>query len=189
MGLLGSCAGRLIVRSHFYGSPKPCLFPGLFPPIASPGTRPRPVPYPVRRQPQPQRPLHFSSGVFVLPHPEKMLKGGEDWYFMSNCQRAIGVADGVGGWVRGWGGGGAAREGRGQMAGEAECVRGGGRLGGRVGGPGTCGGGPVGDRADSVGGGGHGSGGRRRGRLGVHEMGGVGGGVSAGSRVRLGGME
>eukprot|EP00798_Chlamydomonas_sp_ICE-L_P023519 gene23519-9042_t len=43
--------------------------------------------------------LKMSSGVFLLPHPDKVAKGGEDWYFMSNTQRAVGVADGVGGWA------------------------------------------------------------------------------------------
>lgn len=39
------------------------------------------------------------AGAFVLPHPEKMAKGGEDWYFIAKNQRAVGVADGVGGWA------------------------------------------------------------------------------------------
>lgn len=34
-----------------------------------------------------------------MPHPDKMAKGGEDWYFISPSQRAVGVADGVGGWA------------------------------------------------------------------------------------------
>ncbi|KAG2492655.1 hypothetical protein HYH03_009070 [Edaphochlamys debaryana] len=42
--------------------------------------------------------LVLSSGAFVLPHPDKMQKGGEDWYFIANSRRAVGVADGVGGW-------------------------------------------------------------------------------------------
>jgi len=43
--------------------------------------------------------LVLDSGAFVLPHPDKVSKGGEDWYFISKSQRAIGVADGVGGWA------------------------------------------------------------------------------------------
>jgi hypothetical protein len=39
------------------------------------------------------------GGAYVLPHPEKMGKGGEDWFFVSDTMRALGVADGVGGWV------------------------------------------------------------------------------------------
>lgn len=41
----------------------------------------------------------LSSGAYVLPHPDKVAKGGEDWYFIANNRRAVGVADGVGGWV------------------------------------------------------------------------------------------
>lgn len=40
----------------------------------------------------------LSSGAYVLPHPDKVAKGGEDWYFIANNRRAVGVADGVGGW-------------------------------------------------------------------------------------------
>ncbi|GLC41002.1 hypothetical protein PLESTB_000953400 [Pleodorina starrii] len=43
--------------------------------------------------------LLLNSGAFVLPHPDKMQKGGEDWYFIASNRRAIGVADGVGGWA------------------------------------------------------------------------------------------
>lgn len=43
--------------------------------------------------------LLLSGGAFVLPHPDKMAKGGEDWFFISDSKRAMGVADGVGGWV------------------------------------------------------------------------------------------
>lgn len=43
--------------------------------------------------------LVLVAGAFVLPHPDKMAKGGEDWFFVSDTMRAIGVADGVGGWV------------------------------------------------------------------------------------------
>nr|BAU61579.1 serine/threonine phosphatase, family 2C [Gonium pectorale] len=40
----------------------------------------------------------LSAGAYVLPHPDKMEKGGEDWYFVAKHRRAVGVADGVGGW-------------------------------------------------------------------------------------------
>ncbi|GLI62926.1 hypothetical protein VaNZ11_005777 [Volvox africanus] len=43
--------------------------------------------------------LVLTSGAFVLPHPDKIQKGGEDWYFIANNRRAVGVADGVGGWA------------------------------------------------------------------------------------------
>ncbi|KAG2437570.1 hypothetical protein HYH02_011212 [Chlamydomonas schloesseri] len=42
--------------------------------------------------------LLLTSGAFVLPHPDKVAKGGEDWYFIAANHRAVGVADGVGGW-------------------------------------------------------------------------------------------
>lgn len=42
----------------------------------------------------------FEPGVCVIPHPEKAHKGGEDAYFVSDDRRALGVADGVGGWSR-----------------------------------------------------------------------------------------
>lgn len=41
----------------------------------------------------------LQAGSFVLPHPDKVLKGGEDWYFIASNQRSLGVADGVGGWA------------------------------------------------------------------------------------------
>lgn len=41
----------------------------------------------------------LDTGVFVLPHPDKRAKGGEDWFFVSSSCRAIGIADGVGGWA------------------------------------------------------------------------------------------
>jgi len=44
-------------------------------------------------------PYALVGGAYVLPHPEKMGKGGEDWFFVSDTMRALGVADGVGGWV------------------------------------------------------------------------------------------
>lgn len=40
---------------------------------------------------------YFDFGQFVIPHPEKVEKGGEDAYF-SNKQ-VLAVADGVGGWA------------------------------------------------------------------------------------------
>ncbi|GFR43147.1 hypothetical protein Agub_g4170 [Astrephomene gubernaculifera] len=43
--------------------------------------------------------LQLAAGAFMLPHPDKALKGGEDWYFIANNSRAVGVADGVGGWA------------------------------------------------------------------------------------------
>ena len=38
-------------------------------------------------------------GTASLPHPNKRPQGGEDSYFISPCNRAFGVADGVGGWA------------------------------------------------------------------------------------------
>jgi len=35
----------------------------------------------------------------MIPHPDKVEKGGEDAYFVSSDGKAIGIADGVGGWV------------------------------------------------------------------------------------------
>lgn len=43
--------------------------------------------------------LILHSGAAMLPHPEKMARGGEDAYFIASHQAAVGVADGVGGWV------------------------------------------------------------------------------------------
>lgn len=45
------------------------------------------------------RSLKLVSGSCYLPHPEKEEKGGEDAHFICSDKRAIGVADGVGGWV------------------------------------------------------------------------------------------
>ena len=39
----------------------------------------------------------FNAGVSVLPHPEKVAKGGEDAYSLN--PRLLAVADGVGGWI------------------------------------------------------------------------------------------
>ena len=36
---------------------------------------------------------------YLLPHPQKAAKGGEDAFMISPCKRVIGVADGVGGWA------------------------------------------------------------------------------------------
>lgn len=41
----------------------------------------------------------LNVGVSSVPHPAKIAKGGEDAYFLSGDMRAIGVADGVGGWA------------------------------------------------------------------------------------------
>lgn len=46
-----------------------------------------------------QAPLLLYSGVSMLPHPEKMDKGGEDAFFIADNAQAVGVADGVGGWA------------------------------------------------------------------------------------------
>lgn len=43
--------------------------------------------------------LLLQSGAAMLPHPDKAHRGGEDSFFIADHQSAIGVADGVGGWV------------------------------------------------------------------------------------------
>jgi len=43
-------------------------------------------------------PFRFESQSFMIPHPSKVDKGGEDAYFISTDGKALGVADGVGGW-------------------------------------------------------------------------------------------
>jgi hypothetical protein len=43
--------------------------------------------------------LVLSSGAAMLPHPDKASRGGEDSFFIADHQAAVGVADGVGGWV------------------------------------------------------------------------------------------
>lgn len=48
-----------------------------------------------------QQGLVLIAGAYVLPHPDKMQKGGEDWFYISDTMRSVGVADGVGGWVSG----------------------------------------------------------------------------------------
>lgn len=40
----------------------------------------------------------FNSQSFVIPHPAKVDKGGEDAFFIATNGKAVGVADGVGGW-------------------------------------------------------------------------------------------
>ena len=42
--------------------------------------------------------LGFDFGVFILPHPDKADRGGEDGFFINNELNALGVADGVGSW-------------------------------------------------------------------------------------------
>lgn len=44
--------------------------------------------------------LILVSGAACFPHPEKLEKGGEDAYFIADDGLSVGVADGVGGWVR-----------------------------------------------------------------------------------------
>ena len=41
---------------------------------------------------------HFTYSQFVIPHPDKVYKGGEDAYYSSS--KVLAVADGVGGWAR-----------------------------------------------------------------------------------------
>ncbi|MDP2437848.1 MAG: SpoIIE family protein phosphatase, partial [archaeon] len=50
---------------------------------------------PLASQPYP----HLESHVCVVPHPDKVAKGGEDAYAVSRCGRVVAVADGVGGWA------------------------------------------------------------------------------------------
>jgi protein phosphatase PTC7 len=42
--------------------------------------------------------LILNSGGFMMPHPRKVLKGGEDSFYIAATGRSLGVADGVGGW-------------------------------------------------------------------------------------------
>lgn len=44
-------------------------------------------------------PLRLVSGSALIPHPEKLHRGGEDAYFISSDGNYIGVADGVGSWI------------------------------------------------------------------------------------------
>jgi len=59
----------------------------------APATSSSPVSGPSAQQ------LVLVAGAYVLPHPDKIDKGGEDWFFVSDSMRAMGVADGVGGWA------------------------------------------------------------------------------------------
>uniref|UniRef100_A0A7I4BT21 Protein phosphatase n=1 Tax=Physcomitrium patens TaxID=3218 RepID=A0A7I4BT21_PHYPA len=44
--------------------------------------------------------LAFAVGATMTPHPDKVQKGGEDAYFVSNYGGGVlGIADGVGGWA------------------------------------------------------------------------------------------
>jgi protein phosphatase PTC7 len=43
--------------------------------------------------------LFLVASAFMIPHPEKAYRGGEDSYFISPKYDTIGVADGVGGWA------------------------------------------------------------------------------------------
>jgi protein phosphatase PTC7 len=42
--------------------------------------------------------LVLNSGGFMMPHPRKVAKGGEDSFYIAASGRSLGVADGVGGW-------------------------------------------------------------------------------------------
>ena len=42
--------------------------------------------------------LCLRTGSCSLPHPDKLQTGGEDAFFVSADQKAVGIADGVGGW-------------------------------------------------------------------------------------------
>jgi len=42
--------------------------------------------------------LRFEFGTFILPHPDKADRGGEDGFFINDDLNALGVADGVGSW-------------------------------------------------------------------------------------------
>ena len=44
--------------------------------------------------------LQLNSGGFMIPHPQKASKGGEDSFYIATTGRSFGVADGVSGWVR-----------------------------------------------------------------------------------------
>ena len=39
---------------------------------------------------------HFEFGAKIIPHPDKMEKGGEDAYWAND--KLLAIADGVGGW-------------------------------------------------------------------------------------------
>ena len=42
--------------------------------------------------------LRFEFGTFILPHPDKADRGGEDGFFINDELSALGIADGVGSW-------------------------------------------------------------------------------------------
>ena len=46
-----------------------------------------------------RRDFKFEASSFMVPHPEKASKGGEDAVCVSKTGKLIGVADGVGGWA------------------------------------------------------------------------------------------
>lgn len=52
-----------------------------------------------KAQPPNEPNLVLISGGFMIPHPAKVDKGGEDAYYISQNKRSFGVADGVGGWA------------------------------------------------------------------------------------------
>ena len=41
--------------------------------------------------------MKFNFGSYMIPHPDKAYKGGEDAVFVSD--KILSVADGVGGWA------------------------------------------------------------------------------------------
>jgi protein phosphatase PTC7 len=43
--------------------------------------------------------LRFRAAAAVIPHPDKVDKGGEDAFFIADDGLAVGVADGVGSWI------------------------------------------------------------------------------------------
>lgn len=43
--------------------------------------------------------LRFAAAASIVPHPDKVAKGGEDACFVGDCGTALGLADGVGGWA------------------------------------------------------------------------------------------
>lgn len=43
--------------------------------------------------------LRFQAAAAVIPHPEKVDKGGEDAFFIADDGLAVGIADGVGSWI------------------------------------------------------------------------------------------
>ena len=43
--------------------------------------------------------LRLTSGSCLIPHPDKAARGSEDALFANDEMNALGVADGVGGWI------------------------------------------------------------------------------------------